>query len=144
MTIPKESPMRCRPLGQEYNIRWRGAEMMEGKLTLACGGNCVELDEYISPFYFRSIQRFDVEEENETTSQRPADGRSFAELDLDYLERGGGGPLATSAPSVEPSPDSLDLIKVVLLGAPAVGKTSIVQPTFLTPRSCPTAEQGIH
>ncbi|CAG4932167.1 unnamed protein product [Colias eurytheme] len=52
----------------------------------------------------------------------------FLELDLDYLERGGGGTLAVSgAPSVEPSPDSLDLVKVVLLGAPAVGKTSIIQ-----------------
>lgn len=51
-----------------------------------------------------------------------------AELDLDYLERGGVGNLTVSgAPSVEPSPDSLDLIKVVLLGAPAVGKTSIIQ-----------------
>lgn len=52
----------------------------------------------------------------------------FAELDLDYLERGGVGNMTVGgAPSVEPSPDSLDLIKVVLLGAPAVGKTSIIQ-----------------
>ncbi|KAM3963847.1 ras-like protein family member 10B [Aphomia sociella] len=50
------------------------------------------------------------------------------ELDLDYLERGGGGTMTVGgAPSVEPSPDNLDLIKVVLLGAPAVGKTSIIQ-----------------
>ncbi|KAF9822517.1 hypothetical protein SFRURICE_005971 [Spodoptera frugiperda] len=50
------------------------------------------------------------------------------ELDLDYLERGGGGTLTVGgAPSLEPSPDSLDLVKVVLLGAPAVGKTSIIQ-----------------
>ncbi|XP_045770427.1 ras-like protein family member 10B isoform X1 [Maniola jurtina] len=50
------------------------------------------------------------------------------ELDLDYLERGGVGSMTVGgAPSVEPSPDSLDLIKVVLLGAPAVGKTSIIQ-----------------
>lgn len=50
------------------------------------------------------------------------------ELDLDYLERGGCGSLAVGgAPSIEPSPDSLDLVKVVLLGAPAVGKTSIIQ-----------------
>ncbi|CAH2093609.1 unnamed protein product [Euphydryas editha] len=50
------------------------------------------------------------------------------ELDLDYLERGGVGNMTVSgAPSVEPSPDSLDLVKVVFLGAPAVGKTSIIQ-----------------
>ncbi|XP_068623810.1 ras-like protein family member 10B [Battus philenor] len=49
------------------------------------------------------------------------------ELDLDYLERGGGTLTVAGAPSVEPSPDSLDLVKVVLLGAPAVGKTSIIQ-----------------
>ncbi|CAG9126207.1 unnamed protein product [Plutella xylostella] len=49
------------------------------------------------------------------------------ELDLDYLERGGGALAASGAPSLEPSPDSLDLVKVVLLGAPAVGKTSIIQ-----------------
>lgn len=49
-------------------------------------------------------------------------------MDLDYLERGGGGTLTVGgAPSLEPSPDSLDLVKVVLLGAPAVGKTSIIQ-----------------
>lgn len=53
---------------------------------------------------------------------------TISELDLDYLERGGGGTLTTGgAPSVEPSPESLDLVKVVLLGAPAVGKTSIIQ-----------------
>lgn len=50
------------------------------------------------------------------------------ELDLDYLERGGVGNMTVGgAPSVEPSPDSLDLVKVVFLGAPAVGKTSIIQ-----------------
>ncbi|XP_041972181.1 ras-like protein family member 10B [Aricia agestis] len=52
---------------------------------------------------------------------------NIMELDLDYLERGGASSLTVGAPSVEPSPDSLDLIKVVLLGAPAVGKTSIIQ-----------------
>ncbi|KDR12000.1 Ras-like protein family member 10B, partial [Zootermopsis nevadensis] len=51
------------------------------------------------------------------------------ELDLDYLERRGEhareprGP----PPETEASPDSMDLVKVILLGAPAVGKTSIVQ-----------------
>ena len=52
-----------------------------------------------------------------------------AELDLDYLERRGEhareprGP----PPETEASPDSMDLVKVILLGAPAVGKTSIIQ-----------------
>ncbi|KAJ9585036.1 hypothetical protein L9F63_020610, partial [Diploptera punctata] len=50
-------------------------------------------------------------------------------LDLDYLERrgeharGARGP----PPEAEASPDSMDLVKVILLGAPAVGKTSIIQ-----------------
>ncbi|XP_044739799.1 ras-like protein family member 10B [Chrysoperla carnea] len=69
-------------------------------------------------------------------------------LDLDYLERRelgrtagvtDGGVLGYAEQNsksgltnqigtpVEPSPDSLDLVKVILLGAPAVGKTSIVQ-----------------
>ncbi|VVD05348.1 unnamed protein product [Leptidea sinapis] len=53
--------------------------------------------------------------------------KAVTELDLDYLERGGGTLTVSGAPSIEPSPDSLDLVKVVLLGAPAVGKTSIIQ-----------------
>lgn len=72
----------------------------------------------------------------------------FTALDLDYLERRelgrtagvtDGGVLGYAEQNsksgltnqigtpVEPSPDSLDLVKVILLGAPAVGKTSIVQ-----------------
>jgi hypothetical protein len=54
------------------------------------------------------------------------------ELDLDYLERRGEhareprGP----PPETETSPDSMDLVKVILLGAPAVGKTSIIQVSY--------------
>lgn len=60
------------------------------------------------------------------------DGRQSAavlDLDLDYFERGGANTreLRLPTPEVEASPDSLDLVKVVLLGAPAVGKTSIIQ-----------------
>ncbi|XP_052751966.1 ras-like protein family member 10B isoform X1 [Galleria mellonella] len=65
---------------------------------------------------------------SQATRSRHSDKKYTIQLDLDYLERGGGGTLTVGgAPSVEPSPDSLDLIKVVLLGAPAVGKTSIIQ-----------------
>ncbi|XP_075218010.1 ras-like protein family member 10B [Lycorma delicatula] len=50
------------------------------------------------------------------------------ELDLDYLERRAGTRLDRSALSLpETSPDSMDLVKVILLGAPGVGKTSIIQ-----------------
>jgi hypothetical protein len=54
---------------------------------------------------------------------------AVTELDLDYLERrreharDARGP----PPETEASPDSMDLVKVILLGAPAVGKTSIIQ-----------------
>ncbi|CAH0773326.1 unnamed protein product [Bemisia tabaci] len=57
------------------------------------------------------------------------------DFDLDYLERGGGGDskthdvIAAAAPGseMERSPDSMELVKVILLGAPNVGKTSIIQ-----------------
>ncbi|XP_077289867.1 ras-like protein family member 10B [Arctopsyche grandis] len=49
-------------------------------------------------------------------------------LDLDYLERREGSTRPKGPPSPpEASPDSLDLVKVVILGAPSVGKTSIIQ-----------------
>jgi hypothetical protein len=57
-----------------------------------------------------------------------------ADLDLDYLERRGEhareprGP----PPETDASPDSMDLVKVILLGAPAVGKTSIIQVSYIT------------
>lgn len=52
----------------------------------------------------------------------------FTELDLDYLERRAGTRPDRSALSLpETSPDSMDLVKVILLGAPGVGKTSIIQ-----------------
>lgn len=71
----------------------------------------------------------------------------FPALDLDYLEKRELGRTTSGAVAdgsiygtatdptqkndigtpLEPSPDSLDLVKVILLGAPAVGKTSIVQ-----------------
>jgi len=35
-------------------------------------------------------------------------------------------------PETEASPDSMDLVKVILLGAPAVGKTSIIQVGYVT------------
>ncbi|XP_069691378.1 uncharacterized protein [Periplaneta americana] len=51
------------------------------------------------------------------------------ELDLDYLERRGDHARTPRCPppEAEASPDSMDLVKVILLGAPAVGKTSIIQ-----------------
>ncbi|CAG9791291.1 unnamed protein product [Diatraea saccharalis] len=76
---------------------------------------------------FDNISKHDKEEENNARGNCTKQNK-ILELDLDYLERGGGGTLTVGgAPSVEPSPDSLELIKVVLLGAPAVGKTSIIQ-----------------
>ncbi|GLH08978.1 Ras-like protein family member 10B [Gryllus bimaculatus] len=51
-----------------------------------------------------------------------------SELDLDALERGWrvrARPPPAALPS--PSPDSMELVKLVLLGAPGVGKTSLVQ-----------------
>lgn len=58
-----------------------------------------------------------------------------AELDLDFLERrqnagstsNGGGEGASQQGPIEISPESVDRVKVILLGAPAVGKTSIIQ-----------------
>ncbi|ERL95815.1 hypothetical protein D910_00364, partial [Dendroctonus ponderosae] len=57
------------------------------------------------------------------------------ELDLDYLERrqhqqpnATTGDVRQEACSpVETSPEYMDLIKIILLGAPSVGKTSIIQ-----------------
>ncbi|KAH0954710.1 hypothetical protein HN011_007314 [Eciton burchellii] len=57
---------------------------------------------------------------------------SAAELDLDYLERRGGNTIiyegAEGGSKEEDSPvDTLDRVKVVFLGAPGVGKTSIIR-----------------
>ncbi|XP_049942729.1 ras-like protein family member 10B [Schistocerca serialis cubense] len=54
---------------------------------------------------------------------------AVSNLDLDYLERRSSADAGRhqASPDVEQSPDSVDLVKVVLLGASAVGKTSIVQ-----------------
>lgn len=54
------------------------------------------------------------------------------ELDLDYLERRGGNTItyegAEGGSKEEDSPaDTLDRVKVVFLGAPGVGKTSIIR-----------------
>lgn len=58
----------------------------------------------------------------------------IAELDLDFLERRHHQQNATTTDvkgetcsPVETSPEYMDLIKIILLGAPAVGKTSIIQ-----------------
>ncbi|KAI4501264.1 hypothetical protein M0802_003637, partial [Mischocyttarus mexicanus] len=56
----------------------------------------------------------------------------FVELDLDYLERRGGETISCenveSGSKEEESPaDSLDRVKVVFLGAPGVGKSSIIR-----------------
>ncbi|XP_046417879.1 ras-like protein family member 10B [Neodiprion pinetum] len=58
--------------------------------------------------------------------------KNLLELDLDYLERRGGEVIpcenADSGSKEEESPaDSLDRVKVVFLGAPGVGKSSIVR-----------------
>jgi hypothetical protein len=59
---------------------------------------------------------------------------AVTDLDLDYLERRREhareprGP----PPETEASPDSMDLVKVILLGAPAVGKTSIIQVGYVS------------
>ncbi|XP_049825103.1 ras-like protein family member 10B [Aethina tumida] len=54
------------------------------------------------------------------------------ELDLDFLERRTQNAEAqqqneTNRSPIEISPESVDRVKVILLGAPAVGKTSIIQ-----------------
>lgn len=58
----------------------------------------------------------------------------IVELDLDFLERRHHQQNATTndvkgetCSPVETSPEYMDLIKIILLGAPAVGKTSIIQ-----------------
>ncbi|XP_050667793.1 ras-like protein family member 10B isoform X2 [Leptidea sinapis] len=71
--------------------------------------------------------RYNKRRPSQTRNARHSDKKYTIQLDLDYLERGGGTLTVSGAPSIEPSPDSLDLVKVVLLGAPAVGKTSIIQ-----------------
>ncbi|XP_060533821.1 ras-like protein family member 10B [Cylas formicarius] len=60
--------------------------------------------------------------------------RRLIELDLDFLERRQNQQQNASTDShddsrtpIEISPESMDRIKVILLGAPAVGKTSIIQ-----------------
>uniref|UniRef100_A0A6P7FA48 Ras-like protein family member 10B n=1 Tax=Diabrotica virgifera virgifera TaxID=50390 RepID=A0A6P7FA48_DIAVI len=65
--------------------------------------------------------------------------KRLEELDLDFLERRQNATSGTSASGqessqeqdqrspIEISPESVDRIKVILLGAPAVGKTSIIQ-----------------
>lgn len=60
---------------------------------------------------------------------------SVAELDLDFLERRGGNTItyegAESGSKEEDSPaDTLDRVKVIFLGAPGVGKTSIIRVRF--------------
>lgn len=67
--------------------------------------------------------------------------RRFAELDLDYLERRGGNTItyegADSGSKEEDSPaDTLDRVKVVFLGAPGVGKTSIIRVSHRRRRRC--------
>lgn len=56
------------------------------------------------------------------------------ELDLDFLERRQNASSTIdkqeqeqSQTPIEISPESIDRVKVILLGAPAVGKTSIIQ-----------------
>ncbi|KAG7196731.1 hypothetical protein KM043_013991 [Ampulex compressa] len=58
--------------------------------------------------------------------------KRLLELDLDYLERRGGNTItyenAESGSKEEESPaDTLDRVKVVFLGAPGVGKSSIIR-----------------
>lgn len=69
-------------------------------------------------------------------AQRPAfditpNSRKHLELDLDFLEKkynaGPNSDIGSPRSPIEISPDSIDRIKVVLLGASAVGKTSIIQ-----------------
>lgn len=56
----------------------------------------------------------------------------LAELDLDYLEKRGGNTItyegAEGGSKEEDSPaDTLDRVKIIFLGAPGVGKTSIIR-----------------
>lgn len=60
---------------------------------------------------------------------------SVAELDLDYLERRGENTItyegAEEGSKEEDSPaDTLDCVKIIFLGAPGVGKTSIIRVRF--------------
>jgi len=60
---------------------------------------------------------------------------SVAELDLDYLERRGGNTItyegAEGGSKEEDSPaDTLDRVKIIFLGTPGVGKTSIIRVRF--------------
>jgi len=58
---------------------------------------------------------------------------SATELDLDYLERRGGNTITYEEGNSkeENSPaDTLDRVKVIFLGAPGVGKTSIIRVRF--------------
>ncbi|KAG5869921.1 hypothetical protein JTB14_035636 [Gonioctena quinquepunctata] len=80
-------------------------------------------------------------EEQQLTSQE------YQKLDLDFLERRQHATSGTSGQEssqgeqrspIEISPDSVDRIKVILLGAPAVGKTSIIQ------ASTPKHEKTLH
>lgn len=55
-----------------------------------------------------------------------------SELDLDFLERrqhesANNENQDVARSPIEISPESVDRVKVILLGAPAVGKTSIIQ-----------------
>ncbi|PSN39976.1 hypothetical protein C0J52_20373 [Blattella germanica] len=70
--------------------------------------------------YFSELYRKDIELKLSSAE---------VQLDLDYLERRGDHARAPRGPppEAEASPDSMDLVKVILLGAPAVGKTSIIQ-----------------
>lgn len=54
---------------------------------------------------------------------------SITDLDLDYLERRVGDTIvADNGSKEEESPaDSLDRVKVIFLGAPGVGKSSIIR-----------------
>ncbi|XP_043515300.1 uncharacterized protein LOC122531443 [Frieseomelitta varia] len=71
--------------------------------------------------------------ENDTHSKPTLYGnKRLLELDLDYLERRGGETItcenAESGSKEEESPaDTLDRVKVVFLGAPRVGKSSIIR-----------------
>ncbi|XP_050575968.1 ras-like protein family member 10B isoform X2 [Bombus affinis] len=80
---------------------------------------------------FTSMDR--ARRENDTHSKPTLYGnKRLLELDLDYLERRGGDTItcenAESGSKEEESPaDTLDRVKVVFLGAPGVGKSSIIR-----------------